>query len=297
VTASLHGIIVIDKPAGWTSHDVVGWVRKWTAERKIGHAGTLDPAATGVLPVALNDGTRILEFLSDATKAYVGEITFGVETDSADGDGTVTAIREVTFGRTEIEKSLDAFRGEITQTPPAHSAVKVEGRRAYEFARAGKPVEVPVRLVTIYQLELLDWQSPVATIFVECSKGTYIRAIARDLGATLGSGAYLSNLVRTRSGPFRLAEAWAIEALSELDPRDEWPTIAEHPDAALSDWPAIVVGDQDAVRWNVGQSLATAGVAPRSRARVYDNVGNWRGLAEFDADHMVWKPLRVINLS
>jgi tRNA pseudouridine55 synthase len=136
MTPSLHGILVIDKPAGWTSHDVVGWVRKWAGERKVGHAGTLDPAATGVLPVAINDGTRVLEFLSDASKAYRAEITFGIETDSADGDGTVTAVHAVEFSNADLNRALDDFRGSITQRPPAHSAIKIGGKRAYELARA-----------------------------------------------------------------------------------------------------------------------------------------------------------------
>jgi tRNA pseudouridine55 synthase len=296
VAPTLHGILVIDKPAGWTSHDVVGWVRKWAGQRKVGHAGTLDPAATGVLPVALNDGTRVLEFLSDATKAYVGEVTFGVETDSADADGTVTAVRNVSFGRAELDAHMNAFRGAITQVPPVYSAVKIAGRRAYDLARAGVEVDVPERSVTIYRLELLDWQPPVATIFIDCSKGTYIRSIARDLGDAIGSGAHLSGLVRTRSGPFCLADAWTIDALKEVDPVAEWPTVAEHPDSALSDWPAVVLDEGEARRWRVGLSIPATQEDHRERARVYDNDGNWLGLAKLDAGRESWKPLRVINL-
>ena len=131
MTPTLHGILVVDKPGGWTSHDVVGWVRRWSGERKVGHAGTLDPAATGVLPVAINDGTRVLEFLGDASKAYVADIMFGIATDSADADGTVTAIMDVSIDSAALVSCLQTFQGEISQIPPAHSAVKIAGRRAY----------------------------------------------------------------------------------------------------------------------------------------------------------------------
>ena len=292
---SLHGILVVDKPAGWTSHDVVGWVRKWSGERKVGHAGTLDPAATGVLPIALNDGTRVLEFLSDATKAYLAEITLGVETDSADGDGTVTAVREVNVPDMALRQALESFRGEITQRPPAHSAVRIAGKRAYDLARSGQDVEVPERTVTINTLELIERAGPRITIHIDCSKGTYIRSIARDLGAALGCGAYLSNLVRTRSGPYSLCDAWTTAILEGIDPRIEWPSIAEHPDSALSDWPAIVIRDEQRRDWHFGRPIpATAGTA-HTHVRVYDNDGNWIGLAQSDQSQAHWRALRVIK--
>jgi tRNA pseudouridine55 synthase len=297
MTASLHGVLVIDKPAGWTSHDVIAWVRKWAGERKVGHAGTLDPAATGVLPVALNDGTRVLEFLSDATKAYVAEITFGVETDSADGDGTVIAQRDVAIADSELDRALESYRGLITQRPPAHSAIRIGGRRAYDLARAGKDVDIPERSVTIHQLEVIDWTGSVLTVFIDCSKGTYMRSIARDLGTDLRAGAYLSNLVRTRSGPYRLCDAWTLAELGSIVPREEWPSIAEHPDSAVSDWPAIVVGESEARDWQFGRPIVNTSSDAQLMARVYDNDGNWRGLATTDQEHNLWRALRVINPS
>ena len=297
MTASLHGILVVDKPAGWTSHDVVGWVRRWAGERKVGHAGTLDPAATGVLPVALNDGTKVLEFLSDATKAYHAEITFGIETDSADGDGTVTAVRDVSLTDAELGRALDAFRGEISQRPPAHSAIRIGGKRAYDLARAGLDVEVPERIVTIYDLTVADRTETSISLSIDCSKGTYIRSIARDLGAMLGCGAYLSNLVRTRSGPFTLCDAWTTIELEALDPRDSWALIAEHPDAALPGWPAILLSDAESEDWRHGRPIPVTEPPAHGMARVYDNEGRWRGLAEHDRDRDVWRALRVINPS
>jgi len=295
MTAALHGILVIDKPAGWTSHDVVGWVRRWTRERKIGHAGTLDPAATGVLPVAINDGTRVLEFLSDATKAYRAEVTFGVETDSADGDGSVIARHEVMFSETDLDHSIEAFRGPISQRPPAHSAIKIGGKRAYELARTGADVEIPEREVTIFALDVVEWNGETLTVDIDCSKGTYIRSIARDLGAALGCGAYLSDLVRTRSGPFDLCDAWTIAELEAMDPREQWPAIAEHPDSALRDWPAITLSEEETEDWMRGRPVPGHDAAGQARARVYDNSGHWRGLAEYRQVAGVWKALRVIN--
>jgi tRNA pseudouridine55 synthase len=276
---------------------VVGWVRRWAKERKVGHAGTLDPAATGLLPVAINVGTKVLEFLSDATKAYLAEITFGIETDSADGDGTVTSVREVSFTDAELERALEAFRGKISQRPPAHSAIRIDGKRAYDLARAGVDIEIPERVVTIFDLTVVDRAEQSITLSIDCSKGTYIRSIARDLGATLGCGAYLSNLVRTRSGPFTLCDAWTTAKLETLDPRDAWPSIAEHPDAALPGWPAVLLSDAEADDWRHGRPVSVVGDSAQAMARVYDNEGRWRGLAEHDQDGDVWRALRVINPS
>jgi tRNA pseudouridine55 synthase len=293
---TLHGILVIDKPAGWTSHDVVAWVRRWAGERKVGHAGTLDPAATGVLPVALNDGTKVLEFLSDAHKAYVAEITFGISTDSADIDGTVTQFCAPAFADADLEPALERFRGRVRQRPPMHSAVKVAGRRAYELARAGQSVELDEREVTVFSLDVLDWTSPVLTLNVACSKGTYIRSIARDLGEVLGCGAYLSNLVRTRSGPFGLADAWPIHELADLSPADEWATIAIHPDQGVAEWPAAILGAPHATDWGYGRTIPAQGrPAPSSRSRIYDSGGAWLGLASISEDRARWMPLRVIG--
>lgn len=295
--ARLHGLLIIDKPAGWTSHDVVSWVRKWAGERKVGHAGTLDPAATGVLPVAINDGTRVLEFLGESRKSYVAEITFGVKTDTADADGAVIGVAPVGFSHQDLDHALDAFRGPVVQRPPAHSAIRINGKRAYALARSGVRVEMPERRVTIHELVVIERRENMLTLYLDCSKGTYIRSIAQDLGARLGCGAHLSNLVRTRSGPFCLAEAWPITELSEINALDAWPNLALHPDSGVADWPAVVMSDEQARGWQVGKSIRLEADTVSSRTRVYDNIGNWCGLAERDQTLNVWKPLRVIHPS
>jgi tRNA pseudouridine55 synthase len=291
----LHGYLVIDKPAGWTSHDVVGRVRRLTGERKVGHAGTLDPAATGVLPVAVGLATRSLEFLSESSKTYLAEITFGVTTDSYDIDGVVICTAPVT-GVTEerIRIELEAMTGDQLQVPPMHSAIRVAGRRLYELARRGEEIEREARAVTLHELRLIDWQEPVATVLVDCSKGTYVRSIARDLGERLGCGAYLSDLVRLRSGPFTLEDAWTIRELSELDLSDEWTTIAIHPDAGAASLDAIVIDGRADVEWSFGRPIPRYAESTEP-VRVYNEAGEWLGVAEADPEVPVWRPHKVVS--
>jgi tRNA pseudouridine55 synthase len=306
--AGLHGYLVIDKPAGWTSHDVVGRLRRLLGERRIGHAGTLDPAATGVLPVAIGAATKTLEYLEGASKTYVAEITFGVETNSYDADGVVTSIREASrLTRADVERMLDRFLGPQLQIPPMHSAVKIGGRRLYEAARRGVEVERPPRPVNFHALQLLDWRPPAATVLVDCSKGTYVRSLARDLGQSLGSGAHLSDLVRIRSGPFVLCQAWTLdevaEAVGELgdDLWVVWPWIATHPDVALLDRPAVVLDRLSAERIRNGRAVVAPYEHPADDgesldgqpSRIYDAAGTWVGVGEWDARAMALRPAKI----
>lgn len=290
----LHGYLVIDKPAGWTSHDVVARVRKLTGERKVGHAGTLDPAATGVLPVAVGLATRSLEFLAESSKTYVAEITFGITTDSHDIDGSVVATAPTTdLDRTRVEQALESFKGHQMQVPPMYSAVRIDGHRLYELARRGEEVAREPRPIVIHEIELKDWQPPVATVCIDCSKGTYIRTLAHDLGVRLGCGAFLSNLVRVRTGPFTLGDAWTLAELSEIDLAIEWTTVAVHPDAALESMPGIVIDERESLDWINGKPLAASSPATAEWVRVYDNRGRWLGVGR-RADE-AWQPHKVIN--
>ncbi len=278
----LHGIIVVDKPAGWTSHDVVGRIRRLTRERRVGHAGTLDPAATGVLPVLVGDATKVGEFLSDAHKGYLAEITLGVETDSYDIDGVVTSTWAGDLpDRETIEAAADAFRGPIRQLPPMHSAIRINGVRLYEAARRGETVEREQRAVTIHRLTIVAWTAPVLTVAIDCSKGTYIRSLAHDIGQQLGTGAFLSNLVRTWTGPFGIDEAWTLEDLDQAlrdDPVAEWETIAVHPDVIVQGWPAVVVDANRRDDWLQGRLIAGPAIQGAAGVRSYDSDGNWLGI-------------------
>lgn len=301
----LHGYLVIDKPAGWTSHDVVGRLRRLLREKRIGHAGTLDPAATGVLPVAVGHATKTLEFLTDASKTYLAEITFGVETDSFDADGRVTAIADSSgVDADAIRSVLDESLGPQLQVPPMHSAIKIDGQRLYEAARRGEVIDRPPRAVTFHVLALVDWVPPSATVLVDCSKGTYVRSLAHDLGRAVGPGAHLSNLVRLRSGPFTLCEAWSLTELAALGDaapesiHDSWPSIAMHPDAALASLPAILVDEAMAGRWRQGKTIAVDGATVRplddAYCRTYDASGHWLGIGRADRESGGWRPAKVV---
>jgi tRNA pseudouridine55 synthase len=213
----LDGVIIVDKAAGWTSHDVVNKMRRIADTPRVGHLGTLDPAATGVLPVVVGKATRLAQFYTRSDKIYEGVVRFGWATNTYDADGTpVGEKRDVVVDRAELEAALDRFRGETQQTPPPVSAKKVDGRRAYELAR--KKIEVVLEPVTvhIYELELLGLDGADARLRVHCSGGTYVRSIAHDLGTLLGCGAHLAGLRRLASGEFEIAHARTLPQLEAL---------------------------------------------------------------------------------
>jgi tRNA pseudouridine55 synthase len=213
-------VLIVAKPSGPTSHDVVGLVRRLSSTRRVGHGGTLDPFAAGVLPVFLGRATRLVEYHLSGTKRYRATICFGATSTTDDIDGERTPVEGRDLDRGAVERALAEFVGPLKQVPPVYSAVQVEGRRAYQMARRGEPVELAPRDVVIHEITMLEWDGsdparPIAVVDVACSAGTYIRALARDLGASLGSGAYLGALVRTASGAFRLEDAISFESLRE----------------------------------------------------------------------------------
>jgi len=212
---ALDAVLVIDKPVGPTSFDVVRRVRRAAGMRRIGHGGTLDPAASGVLPICLGEATKLAQFLLDADKEYEFTVCFGVETDTDDAAGTVTARRDAgAVEEAAVRRALESFRGAISQVPPIYSALKRAGRPLYDYARAGEVVEVAPRAVVIHALELTSFAGPGAVAMtMRCSKGTYVRALARDLGRALGVGAHVTVLRRTRSGPFALADARPLDGV------------------------------------------------------------------------------------
>ncbi len=214
-SSGLHGILVVAKPPGPTSHDVVALVRRLAATKRVGHGGTLDPFAAGVLPVFLGKATRVVEFHMGDRKAYRATVCFGASSTTDDLEGELTAAGSAP-NREAVAAALPGLTGTIRQRPPAYSAIKLDGRRAYAIARSGETPELAEREVVIHRLDLVAWDDadpdrPIAILDVECSAGTYIRALARDLGASLGGGAYLGALTRTASGPFRLEDAVTLD--------------------------------------------------------------------------------------
>jgi tRNA pseudouridine55 synthase len=213
MTTTTSGVLVVDKPQGITSFDVVARVRRAYSERRVGHAGTLDPMATGVLPVCLGEATKLVPFLQDGDKEYAAELRLGVTTDTQDADGAVTATRDVAVSRAQLDALLPSFTGRILQLPPMHSALRVGGKRLYELARQGVEVERQPRPVDVHELRVVDFAPPHLALHVRCGKGTYIRALAADLGQALGCGAHLTSLRRTRVGAFDVSGAVSVEAL------------------------------------------------------------------------------------
>lgn len=288
---------MIDKPAGWTSFDVVARARRLLGERKIGHAGTLDPAATGVLPLAVGHATRVLEYLAASSKTYLAEVTFGVETDSHDGDGRLTAVADAAaLDAAGVEAALAPFRGEIEQVPPMHAAIKIGGQKLYELARRGEEIERPPRPLTVQTLELVGWDAATATatLLIDSSKGFYVRALARDLGRALGVGGYLSDLVRLRTGPFTMADAVSLTDVAAATLPGDWPELAIHADAVLTDWPALLLDDAAALVWRRGGAIAAEGRAAGS-VRAYDAAGTWLGVGAADEAGGAWRPLKVVG--
>lgn len=213
----MDGVIVVDKPSSWTSHDVVGKMRRIASTRRVGHLGTLDPLATGVLPLVLNRATRLSQFMMKADKVYEAEVRFGFATNTYDAEGyAISEAVEVTLDAALVQRALDAFRGDLLQTPPPVSAKKIDGVPAYKLERKNKPVVLEPVAVSVFSLELTHCEGATARLRVHCSSGTYVRSIAHELGLALGCGAHLSALRRTRAGTFTLDQARTLEDLAEL---------------------------------------------------------------------------------
>jgi len=248
----MDGVLVIAKPAGPTSHDVVALVRRLAATKRVGHGGTLDPFASGVLPLFLGRATRLVEYHLGDRKGYRATICFGASSTTDDLEGELTPTAAPAPTRPAAETALARFVGAISQRPPDFSAIKVAGRRAYAMARAGEHVELASRDVTIHRLDLVEWDAadpdrPIAIVDVECSAGTYIRALARDLGEAVGGAAYLGALARTASGPFRIDAAVPLEGVREAaaDGPEQLAALLLPPDAGLDELPEITVTDDD----------------------------------------------------
>ncbi len=242
----VSGVLVIDKPVGMTSHDVVQIVRRGTGIRRAGHTGTLDPRASGVLVVLVGPAVRLSEYVSASDKRYQATLRFGTSTDTYDAEGSVTSHQSIDDTSEEkFESLLENYTGEILQTPPPYSAVKVKGRRSYDQARKGEEVKLEPRKIKVYSLEVLEWAPPEAVLDVYCSSGTYVRSLAHDLGNDMGTGAYLIGLRRTKSGRFTLRDAVPLRQIQDAFITGEWSQYLIPAAEALGDWPYItLVGDE-----------------------------------------------------
>ena len=301
----MDGIFNVNKPKGLTSHDVVSVVRRLARGARVGHAGTLDPLATGVLLICVGKGTRVVEYLMDSRKEYCAEIVLGATTDTYDAEGRVMKTAPgVSVSRKELQRALASFKGMIWQTPPKYSAIKLQGKPLYKLARAGIEVEPSPRQVEIHRIKLVAWESPVAVVDVECSKGTYIRSLAHDLGERLGCGAYLNNLVRLASGRFTIDDAVPLDQMKMALVEGYWDALIHPVDDALVDFSAVVLGPESerAVlnglswtprSWRLAKRVSTA---THGLCRAYSaSHGQMVAVLKLDESAKVWRPDKVFG--
>lgn len=271
----MTGIVIVDKPAGWTSQDVTARLRRVFGTRRIGHGGTLDPMATGVLPVFVGRATRGVEFFEHADKTYEAVLRLGTVTDTQDSTGTVLEKRPAAVTEAEFRDILPKFTGKIAQVPPMYSAIKVDGKKLYELARAGKAVERKPREITIFSLELLEFSGETAKIRVHCSKGTYIRTLCHDIGAALGCGACMETLRRTAAGEYTLADSVELDTLLNAERPEDY---LRDVDTLFRQYPAVTLTEKQTLRCRNGNSFSIA--LPEGSYRAYDGQGTFLMLAK-----------------
>lgn len=298
IPGSTDGILVLDKPRGISSMEAVRRIKRASRIKRVGHGGTLDPMASGVIPICMGRATRLMEYMLDSSKEYVGEIRLGVSTDSYDADGEITH-RSDPSGVTEeeVEDVLEGFLGRIEQVPPMFSALKRQGKRLYELARQGIEVEREPRPMTVHSIRLADWNPPVATVRIECGRGFYMRSLAHDIGVRLGCGAHLQSLRRLRTGRFRIDDAVSIDAARRGFEDGSWTEFLFSPDSALGDLRALVVGERERNHIQNGRAVPLAeerrDAEPDERFRAYGLNGEFLAIMRFDSPTNSWRPDKV----
>lgn len=287
----ISGILPLDKPIGWTSHDVVARVRRVIGQRRVGHAGTLDPLASGVLVLLLGDATRLSQYVMDSAKVYCADVVLGATTVTDDSEAPLARwTNPEAISREVLERCLERYRGEIEQVPPAYAAIKQGGEKLYTLARKGVVIEVPPRRVTVHQLVLVDWTPPRARLLICCSAGTYIRSLGRDIGAELGVGGYLHALRRLASGGISVAGCWRLEALSDRASVCRALLPLDH---GVMTWPALVLDPVGLHLVHSGRSMRV-GQDVSGSVRLYDRSGHLVALGRGAGDGTI-KPFRVFE--
>lgn len=299
--SSLHGIINVNKPRDITSMDVVRRIKRASWQKRVGHGGTLDPIATGVIPVCLGQATRMMEYLIEGVKEYRGVLELGVETDTYDALGKVVARKDPTsLTKRGVEEALKSFVGITNQVPPMYSALKKQGKRLYELARAGVEVEREPRKVKILEAVLERWNPPSATIRVVCKRGLYMRSLAHDMGIELGVGGHLTDLTRLRSGSFAIETASSLESIEQAFTNGTWLGLLHSPDVVVSHWKSITL-DQDLeqlIRQGrpIPSGVCLSTTRHGEKARIYSADGRFLAIATFDIHLSEWRPSKVFNL-
>ncbi|MEH6493357.1 tRNA pseudouridine(55) synthase TruB [Halopseudomonas sp.] len=296
---AIDGILIFDKPLGMSSNQALQKVRWLFNANKGGHTGSLDPLASGVLPLCLGEATKFSQYLLDADKAYITEARLGMTTTTGDAEGDVLEIKPVDISLEQVQACLPQFTGDIEQIPPMYSALKHEGQPLYKLARAGETVERKARAVTISKLMVLGLEGDRLQLEVHCSKGTYIRTLVEDMGAALGCGAHVASLRRSIAGPFDLSQSVTLEALEALH-AEGGPEALDHlllpMDSGLEDWPVLELTEQTAYYLNHGQAVRVPGSPAFGKVRLKDAEGRFLGIGEMTEDARV-APKRLLRFN
>lgn len=290
-------LFLVDKPPGPTSHDMVRKIRNWTGIKRVGHGGTLDPLASGLLPIAVNNATRLVEYISEHHKTYTAQIELGISTDTDDAQGNIIDKAPVPeINQIEMDSILEIFRGNIQQTPPAYSAVKVNGLTAHRAARRGQPLEIQPRSVTIYKIDIDAWKSPNLFLTLIVSSGTYIRAIARDLGTTLKCGGHIVSIRRTAIGPITVADAHSPNEIQNAFKDGNGWKLAISPSRIIEHWPKITLNNTQRSRILNGQSIdSPIHTLTSTHMLAFDGEGNILAiLVPEEITKGRWRPTKVL---
>jgi tRNA pseudouridine55 synthase len=297
---SIDGFLNVNKPEGRTSYSLVAWLKKLTREKQVGHTGTLDPLATGVLPICLGPATRLSHYLIDSDKVYIAQIQLGITTDTLDAEGQILERRDITaVTRESTENIVNIFQGTIEQTPPRYSALKSQGVRYYELARQGIPIQPKPRIVRIFEISMTEFNPPLVTIRVKCGKGTYIRSLAHDLGQKLGCGAFLRKLVRTQTGPFYIEQAYSMDKIEDVCNRGIIGEILYPMDTPLLHLSTITVNKDNESAVRHGRSIMIHDnplLSMKGYCRAYTAEGALLALLRYNSLDDLWHPEKVFSI-
>jgi tRNA pseudouridine55 synthase len=286
--------LLLDKPIGYSSNQALQKIKLLYQAAKAGHTGTLDPLATGLLPLCFGEATKFAHFLTDADKVYIATLKFGITTNTGDAEGEVLSVKDVNFSKMQLEQVCNQFVGVISQIPPMYSALKHEGKAMYEYARAGVEIERAARTITIHNIEINAFDQDVATITVKCSKGTYIRTLAEDIGAQLGCGAHLIGLRRTATANYQINQAITLEQFEAMSPAQR-ALLLLPADSAVQHLPEIILDADSTFYLQQGQAIWQSGAVPQGLIRLYNEQHEFLGLGELQSDGKIAPKRLIVN--
>jgi len=291
---NISGVLLLDKPIGYSSNQALQKIKLLYQAAKAGHTGTLDPLATGLLPLCFGEATKFAHFLTDADKVYIATLKFGITTNTGDAEGEVLSVKDVNFSKMQLEQVCSQFVGVISQIPPMYSALKHEGKAMYEYARAGVEIERAARTITIHNIEINAFDQDTATITVKCSKGTYIRTLAENIGEQLGCGAHLIGLRRTATANYQISQAITLEQFEAMSPAQR-ALLLLPADSAVQHLPAITLDADSTFYLQQGQAIWQSGSVPQGLIRLYNEQHEFLGLGELQSDGKIAPKRLIVN--